>query len=139
MDFSNMSVLDIVSFVLGFIAAICIAIYTFPLLIRVIKTKDSSIISAPMYSILCVGDLFFTVQCLISLANSINKNTINAWLVTMLPVFVANIICLISGIITLSIKLINCSCAKKANMTEQQYCAKLSTEANKKKLNKKSK
>lgn len=139
MDFSNMSVLDIVSFVLGFIAAICIAIYTFPLLIRVIKTKDSSIISAPMYSILCAGDLFFTVQCLISLINSISQNTVNTWLVTMLPVFVANIICFISGIITLSIKLINCSRAKKAHMTEQQYCVKLSTEANKNKINKKSK
>ena len=77
MDFSNMSVLDIVSFVLGFAAAICIAIYTFPLLIRVIKTKDSSIISAPMYSILCAGDLFFIVQCLISLVNLISKNVIS--------------------------------------------------------------
>ena len=139
MDFSNMSVLDIVSFVLGFAAAICIAIYTFPLLIRVIKTKDSSIISAPMYSILCAGDLFFIVQCLISLVNSISKNTLNTWLVTMLPVFVANIICFVSGIITLSIKLVNYFCAKKANMTEQQYCAKLSAEANKKKRNKKGK
>lgn len=139
MDFSNMSVLDIVSFVLGFIAAICIAIYTFPLLIRVIKAKDSSIISAPMFSILCAGDLLFTVQCLISLANSISKNTVNTWLVTMLPVFVANIICLISGVITLSIKLINCYRAKKANMTEQEYCAKLVAKANERKKNEKSK
>lgn len=137
MDFSNMNILDWISFILGIGGAICIAIYTIPLLIRVIRTKDSSIVSAPMYSLLCTGDLLFIVQCLISLINAINGNSVNTWLGTMFPIFIANIINVVSGLITLSIKWINCFRAKKANMTEQQYCAKLRKEKEAK--NKKSK
>ena len=134
-----MSGLEIASLLLGFIGAILIAIYTFPLLIRILKTKDSSIVSAPMFIVLNSGDLLFIIQGIISLVNAINKNDVVTWSVTMLPIFLANCVCIISSGITLYIKFLNLFRAKKANMTEQEYCAKLVAEANERKKNEKSK
>ncbi len=136
MNTLGMTSLGFASFILGLIAAVCIGIYTIPQLIMLLKTKDSSGISAPMFLILVIGDIFFIIQSSISLIDSISNNNVNAWLTTLFPVLVANTVCTISGAITLTIKLLNQHRAKKRNLSEREYCVQLLKESNAKKSNK---
>lgn len=74
--FTEMNTLEITSFILGVIASLCISIYTIPQLIMLIKSKNSSGISAPMFLILIIGDLFFIIQGIVGLFNFISSNEI---------------------------------------------------------------
>ena len=136
MNILGMNTLGFISFILGLIAAVCIGIYTIPQLIMLLKTKDSSGISAPMFLILVIGDIFFIAQSSTTLINSIAQNDIKTWLTTLFPVLIANTVCTISGTITLTIKLLNQHRAKKLNLSEREYCAQLSKKSNAKKSNK---
>ena len=123
--FAEITTIEIISFILGLIASLCISIYTIPQLILLIKSKDSSGISAPMFLILIIGDLFFVAQCVVSLFKFISDNNVIKWFTTLLPVLFANIVCIICGSITLTIKLKNYFGAKKANISEREYCNNL--------------
>ena len=124
----GMSTLGFASFILGLVAAFCIGAYTIPQLIMLLKTKDSSGISGPMFLILVIGDIVFITQNFISLIDSLEREggagLIN-WLTTLFPVLIANLVCVISGSITLTIKLLNQHRAKKANLSEREYCEQL--------------
>ncbi|MBP5256929.1 MAG: PQ-loop repeat-containing protein [Mycoplasma sp.] len=135
--FTEMNTLEITSFILGVIASLCISIYTIPQLIMLIKSKNSSGISAPMFLILIIGDLFFIIQGIVGLFNFISSNEIVDWFITLFPILLANVICVICGSITLTIKLQNYFRAKKANISESEYCNKLFNKSKMKKHDKK--
>ncbi|WEK82830.1 MAG: hypothetical protein L3I91_01685 [Mycoplasma sp.] len=62
----NTDILQTVVTVLGYIGAVCIALYTLPGAIRILKTKDASGVDLPLFSILTFGALLFFISGLIS-------------------------------------------------------------------------
>ncbi len=128
---------DILSFVFGIIAAICIAVYTFPQLVKLLKTKNSSGISISMFIILVVGDFFFILQCFISLYSAFVNDSLQDWIVTMLPVGIANIAGFTGALWTLCIKAKNALYAKKLGITEKEYCERVAKIINLKNAEKK--
>ena len=126
--FANADWWTITSFILGIIAAICIAIYTFPQLIKLLKTKNSSGISISMFILLVAGDFFFMLQCFISLYGAFQDSdpsvAIQTWLGTMLPVGIANVAGFVGALWTLCIKTKNLLSAKKLGITEKEYFEK---------------
>ena len=126
--FANMNWWNIVSFIFGIIAAICIAVYTFPQLIKLLKTKDSTGISISMFILLVIGDFCFVVQGFISLYGAFKSpdaSAVQDWLGTMLPVLIANLAGLVGALWTLIIKSQNVLFAKKLGITEKEYCQRV--------------
>ena len=105
--FDNANWWNIVSFAFGIIAAICIAVYTFPQLIKLLRTKDSTGISISMFILLVIGDFFFILQGFISLYGTTQEpdpsTAIQIWLGTMLPVAIANLAGFVGALWTLCI------------------------------------
>lgn len=99
-------------FYVGIIAAVLIAIFTLPQLITILKHKDTSGISLPMYIILCAGDFMFVLN---GLGLLIDGNLSGG-----LPIFLANLIAGgIAGTI-LGIKIRNMIWAKRRGISEKQ-------------------
>ena len=101
-------------FYVGIMAAILIAIFSMPQLIKMIKTKNSVGISTAMFVLLISGDFLFVIQGIGMLA----KHEISGGL----PVFLANLISLICSSIVLFFKLRNVANAKKLHITEREFC-----------------
>ena len=98
----------------GLGAAIIIAIFSMPQLIKIIKTKNSVAISTAMFVLLVIGDFLFVIQGIGQLANKEMSG---------LPVLLGNAISCISSSVVLFFKLRNVSDAKKLNISEEQFCA----------------
>ncbi|MCF0227674.1 MAG: hypothetical protein HUJ52_02535 [Malacoplasma sp.] len=115
-----------VSFITGILAAICIAVYTYPNLIRMIKTKDTTVIPWVMYCILSAGSLLFIINGVCGIVS----NWAAGWQVwgLLIGLTAANVLSFASSFITIVIKALHCSNAKKNNMTEKEYCLKLAKE-----------
>jgi MtN3 and saliva related transmembrane protein len=62
---------------IGYIAAVCIAIFAIPQLINLIKTKNTSYISLLMYSIYLVGCYAFTLAGIFMVAGVDRARTID--------------------------------------------------------------
>ena len=103
--------------IIGLIAAGFIAIFTFPQLYFVVKTKNTSTTNLWMYLIFVIGVfLFFILGILL---------TINYGWLDGVPLIIADGIATVSGTVIVAWKLSNMSKAKKANMKEKQYCETL--------------
>ena len=117
-----------VSLITGLLAAICIAVYTYPNLIRMIKTKDTTVIPWTMYCILTAGSVLFIINGACGIAYNVNGG--QGWEVwgLLIGLTLANVLSFISAFITIIIKGLHCSRAKKNNMTEKEYCLHLAKE-----------
>ncbi len=113
------SPLNILAFVCGTIGAICIALFSYPALIRLIKTKDSTSISITMFAILSTGSFFFVLNGIFGMINDSGS------VPSLIGVTIANTLSFISAISTLTIKLMNIYKAKKRNISEKQWCESL--------------
>lgn len=101
-------------FYTGLVAAICVAAFTIPQLVQVLKTKNTCGLSAVMLSLLTFGDFMFVISAIGQLAD----HNLSAGL----PLLLANIIaCSISAIL-LFLKLRALHYAKKFQTTERQFC-----------------
>jgi uncharacterized protein with PQ loop repeat len=93
-----------------------------PQLISIIKTKNTAFINIPMYAIYLIGCLCFLLGGFLMLFNG---DDIVARLSSGLPLVIAQSICgTISSIIFIN-KLKNYFAAKRAKITELQYCHQL--------------
>lgn len=102
-------------FYVGLIAAVCIAIFSMPQLIQVIKTKNTSGLALGTYLLLTFGDICFVLDGIGMLAE---KNVAGG-----LPIFLANIVAFATALCVLIFKLKNMRNAKLLNITEKQYCS----------------
>lgn len=101
-------------FYIGLIAAICIAIFSMPQLIKVIKTKHTEGLSVAMLSLLVFGDLMFGIQGIGMLAvKDISGG---------LPLFLANAVSCTTSAIILFFKLRSLHYAKKFQISEKEFC-----------------
>lgn len=109
-------------FYIGLIAAILIAIFSMPQLIKTIKTKNTESVSLWTFILLVVGDLFFAIQGLAMLCDqeliAVGKNISSG-----LPLFLANLISCTSSSIVLFFKVRNMLWAKRRGITEAQLAA----------------
>ena len=78
--------------IIGYLAGICTAVAQFPQAYKVYKTKETSSISLPMYSIMTLGIIFWFAYGL---------------LLSNLPMILANGICLIPSFYTLFVAIRN--------------------------------
>ncbi|MDR1991581.1 MAG: hypothetical protein LBP70_02525 [Mycoplasmataceae bacterium] len=111
----------------GFIASGAIAIFTTPQLINLIKTRNTTHINIPMYAIYLVGCFLFLIGgiCMV-LGYGIGKDkSIGKCLSSGLPLIIAQSICGLISSVIFGWKLKNYFRAKKANVTETQYCKQL--------------
>lgn len=99
-------------FYVGIAAAVLIAIFTVPQLITVLRTKDTSGISLPMYIILCTGDFLFVLN---GIGILIDKDV-----ATGLPIFLANLIAGTVATTILAIKIRNMIWARRRGISERQ-------------------
>lgn len=107
-------------FYLGLVAAICIAAFTIPQLVQVLKTKNTCGLSAIMLALLVFGDFCFALNGIGLLADKSAEMVVR--LSGGLPLLLANIIsCSISAIL-LFLKLRALHYAKKFQTTERQFC-----------------
>lgn len=101
--------------IIGLIAAVCIAAFTIPQLVQVLKTKNTCGLSAIMLGLLTFGDFCFAI-------NGIGVLAVEHSLSGGLPLLLANAIsCTISAIL-LFLKLRAMHYAKKFQTTEKQFC-----------------
>ena len=138
--FSDMSVLGWVSFITGLIGAICIAVYTYPTMIKTVKTKNTAGVPAVMFTILGLGSLFFLINGVTGIIDNLPAGEA-VWAI-MLGLTIANFFSFISACITMGLKIHNIIKAKKLHITEAEYCeriAKKDSKKNKKENSKKSK
>lgn len=104
----------------GFIAAFCIAIYSLPQFIKIIKTKNTTAISALMFITMFFGDLFFILQAIGILADkSVDSVT---RLSTGLPNLLANLIAISICSCILFLKIRNMVWSKKLSISEKKFC-----------------
>ena len=125
-------------FYVGIIAAVLIAVFSMPQLIKTVKTKNTESVSLWMLLLLVVGDFCFGIQ---GLAILLDKGlTGGKNISTGLPLFLANVISCTSSAIVLFFKIRNMRWAKKRGITEaqlaQQY-GQIKTEIKQERLNKK--
>lgn len=106
-------------FYIGLIAAILIAIFSMPQLIKTFKTKNTESVSLWMFVLLVVGDLFFAIQGLAMLCDPRLKAS-GTNIATGLPLFLANVISFTSSSIVLFFKIRNMIWAKRRGITETQ-------------------
>jgi len=123
-------------FWVGIIAAICIAIYMMPQLVKVIKTKDTSSISVAMFIIALVGNLFFVLDGIGMLID-------NKGVAASLPIILANGVAFVISFIIAFYKFRNMKWAKKHGVNEAEiaknynkYLKEYKEEKAKKKLEK---
>lgn len=126
-------------FYVGIVAAVLIAVFSMPQLIKTVKTKNTESVSLWMLLLLVVGDFCFGIQ---GLAILLDKALIEQGknISTGLPLFLANVISCTSSAIVLFFKIRNMRWAKKRGITEaqlaQQY-GQIKTEIKQERLNKK--
>lgn len=104
-------------FYLGIIAAICIAIFSLPQLIFILKTKNTSGISLIMLIILIFGSFCFVVSAIGTL--SVKGIKLHDRLSSGLPVLIGNILSLIFASLNAFFKIRNIIWARKLNITEK--------------------
>ena len=124
--FSDMSALGWVSFITGLIGAICIAVYTYPTMIKTVKTRDTSHVPAIMFTILGLGSLFFLINGITGIVDNLPAGEA-VWAI-MLGLTIANFFSFVSACITMGLKIYNVVKAKKQNITEAEYCARIAKE-----------
>jgi uncharacterized protein with PQ loop repeat len=95
------------------LGAVCIAVFSLPNLIRVIKTKNTVGINLPMYIIFTFACIMFSIY---GFGMTLDDNLIGG-----LPVLLSNLLCVAIAIVTLCIKFKNISRAKKTGLTELKY------------------
>jgi MtN3 and saliva related transmembrane protein len=95
------------------IGAVFIGIFSLPNLINVLKTRNTLSINLWMYLIFVFACLMFLIY---GLGMTIDRNYEGG-----LPILISNLLCVVIGIITLTIKLRNIYYAKKNNLTEEKY------------------
>lgn len=107
-------------FYIGLIAAICIAAFTIPQLVQVLKTKHTEGLSAIMLGLLVFGDFCFALNGIGLLADGAVE--IGKRLSGGLPLLLANLVsCTISAIL-LFLKLRSRHYAKKFQISEKEFC-----------------
>jgi uncharacterized protein with PQ loop repeat len=102
------------------VGSIAIAAFTIPQLITVIRVKDTVGINLIMYTIFLIGCITFIID---GAGLSAAKNFTSG-----LPLVISNSICMISGSIIYTIKLLNMRRAKQQGITELAYCQSLNKE-----------
>lgn len=105
-------------FYVGIVAAIMIAVFTLPQLISILKHKDTSGVSIPMYIILCTGNFLFALNGIGILTNF--SDDLSSRLSGGLPLFLANFIACVIATTILIIKIRNKIWAKRRGITEKQ-------------------
>ena len=110
------------------LVAICIASFSTPALIKILKTKDTTGVSILMYLILASGSLCFMLNGILSMINDM-ENTFTS----LIGVTLANVISFLLAFTTLLIKFCHIARAKKLGISEAELCKKLAE----KKTNKK--
>ncbi len=105
-------------FYIGIIAAILIAIFSMPQLIKTIKTKNTESVSLWTFILLVVGDLFFAIQGLGILCDPSMDSALR--ISNGLPLFLANLVSCTSSAIVLFFKVRNMLWAKRRGITETQ-------------------
>ncbi len=118
-----MNSLNIASLIIGIIGSICIAIYTYPTLIKVLTTKDTSNISLIMFIILGIGCLGFITNGILSICTTSSPDT--QTIITNVSIIISNGLSFISSSILVTIKLIHINQAKKHNISESEWCTRL--------------
>lgn len=101
-------------FWIGLIAAVCIAIFSMPQLIKTLKSKHTEGLSVAMLCLLVFGDFMFLLD---GIGMMIDNNIAGG-----LPLFLANVIADASSAILLGLKLRSLHWAKKFQTTEKQFC-----------------
>lgn len=114
--------------IIGLLGAICIASFSTPALIKILKTKDTTWVSILMYLILASGSLCFMLNGILSMINDM-ENTFTS----LIGVTLANVISFLLAFTTLLIKFCHIARAKKLGISEAELCKKLAE----KKTNKK--
>ncbi len=101
--------------IIGYLAAFCIVCYTFPQVFDTIKYKDTSKINIYMYILIFCGALCFFIDG-VGIITCSNNPTAG------LPLAIPNAINTLTCSFILIYKLINMYQAKKANMSEKDFC-----------------
>lgn len=113
--------LGMTTFIIGLIGTVCVSIYTYPSLINLLRTKDSTKISLLGFGILIFADFSFLLQSILS---GIVQSWNDTWITNMLPILIANAMSLIGALSSYIYKICCIIKAKKINMTEEEYCKK---------------
>ena len=114
--------------IIGLLGAICIASFSTPALIKILKTKDTTWVSILMYLILTSGSLCFMLNGILSMYHDM-ENTF----ISLIGVTLANVISFLLAFTTLLIKFCHIARAKKLGISEAELCKKLAEKkANKK-------
>ena len=119
-----------VSFITGLLGALCIAVYTYPTMIQTVKTKNTSGVPAVMFTILGLGSLFFLINGLTGIIYNWGAGW-QVWAI-MVGLTVANLFSFVSACITMGLKIHNIVKAKKLNISEAEYCARIAKNKGKK-------
>ncbi|MBQ0045641.1 MAG: hypothetical protein KBS35_02000 [Mycoplasma sp.] len=101
-------------FYTGLVAAVCVAAFTIPQLVQVLKTKNTCGLSVLMLALLVFGDFMFIVSAI----GQLTHGEISAGL----PLLLANIIADTTSGILLFLKLRAMYYAKKFGTTEKLFC-----------------
>lgn len=101
-------------FYTGLVAAVCVAAFTIPQLVQVLKTKNTCGLSVVMLALLVFGDLMFVVSAIGQLVHG----EISAGL----PLLLANIVADSTSGVLLFLKVRSMYYAKKFQTTERQFC-----------------
>lgn len=109
-------------FYVGLIAAICIAIFSTPQLIKTIKTKHTEGLSVIMLLLMVFGDFCFALNGIGILAGVKYIPDLNSRLSSGLPLLLANVIAFTISAILLFLKLRSMHYAKIFKTTEKQFC-----------------
>ncbi len=105
----------------GFIAAFCIAIYSLPQFIKIIKTKNTTAISVLMFIAMFFGDLFFILYAI----GALTDKSVGGWDVRLsigLPNLVANLMAISICSCILFLKIRNMVWSKKLFISEKEFC-----------------
>jgi uncharacterized protein with PQ loop repeat len=108
------------------VASGLIAIFTTPQLINLIKTRNTTYINIPMYSIYLIGCFCFLIGGVLMVCGvGMDNPTLARNLSSGLPLVIAQSFCGIISSIIFTWKIKNYLAAKRAKITELQYCKQL--------------
>lgn len=117
---------DITMAIMTLIGAVFLLWFSLPLFIDTLRTKDTSNQGYLMWSFYLCSSIFLLVPGLVNpISAFVNGDVTNMQKVSMillLIIGIINIITLITGLTILILKSINRSKAKKAGLTECEYC-----------------
>ena len=105
--------------IIGIIAALCIAIYSLPQLIKIIKTKNTTSISLLMFIVMFFGDLLFVLNAIGILADNTSTDT---RLSSGLPILFANFVSICFCCCILFLKIRNIIWSKQLYLSEKKFC-----------------